>query len=82
VRRVLQRVQDDATGFSVQLAEVRCGSVYYEVLAKVKGRDEMIHTFSRRENAGLVFEIASHGILDLSTSLLDLPRTFWKESTA
>ena len=79
-RRVLQRLQDDAAGLAVQLVEVRCGSVYYEVVAKVKGRPEVIHTFSHRENAGLVFEIASHGVLDLTTPPLDLPRAFWQES--
>ena len=82
VRRVLRRVQDDDTGLAAQLVEVRCGSVYYEVLAKVKGRPEVIHTFSHRGSAERVFEIASHGVLDLNTPLLDLPRTFWKWARA
>jgi hypothetical protein len=51
------------------------------VVAKVRRREEVIHTFSHRGNAGLVFEIATRRVVDLNTPLLDL-RAFWKDERA
>ena len=52
--------------------------IYYEVVVKVKGRQEVTSTFTDRGNAERVYEIAIHGVVNLTTPLLDLPRAFWK----
>ncbi len=55
--------------------------VFYEVTAKVPGREEVTRVYAGKgaeRNAELVFLAAQHGVVNLSTPLYELPRKLWK----